>query len=198
MLSLLKRINAPLSHLSFSDFLAPLAIRLYLVPVFWMAGIGKLNDMDSTIAWFGNTDWGLGLPFPTLLAWLASITEAAGAVMLLIGFGVRWISLPLMITMLVAGFTVHWQNGWLAIATGSGIFATQRTVEAAERLERAKAILQEHGHYGWLTEHGNFVVLNNGIEFAATYFIMLLALLSLGSGKACLDFWLNRRFQLGL
>ena len=198
MLSLLKRINAPLSHLSFSDFLAPLAIRLYLVPVFWMAGIGKLNDMDSTIAWFGNTDWGLGLPFPTLLAWLASITEAAGAVMLLIGFGVRWISLPLMITMLVAGFTVHWQNGWLAIATGSGIFATQRTVEAAERLERAKAILHEHGHYGWLTEHGNFVVLNNGIEFAATYFIMLLALLSLGSGKACLDFWLNRRFQLGL
>lgn len=198
MLSLLKRINAPLSHLSFSDFLAPLAIRLYLVPVFWMAGIGKLNDMDSTIAWFGNTDWGLGLPFPTLLAWLASITEAAGAVMLLIGFGVRWISLPLMITMLVAGFTVHWQNGWLAIATGSGIFATQRTVEAAERLERAKAILQEHGHYGWLTEHGNFVVLNNGIEFAATYFIMLLALLSLGSGKAGLDYWLNRRFQLGL
>ena len=198
MLSLLKQINAPLSHLSFSDFLAPLAIRLYLVPVFWMAGIGKLNDMDSTIAWFGNTDWGLGLPFPTLLAWLASITEAAGAVMLLIGFGVRWISLPLMITMLVAGFTVHWQNGWLAIATGSGIFATQRTVEAAERLERAKAILQEHGHYGWLTEHGNFVVLNNGIEFAATYFIMLLALLSLGSGKAGLDYWLNRRFQLGL
>ena len=198
MLSLLKRINAPLSHLSFRDFLAPLAIRLYLVPVFWMAGIGKLNDMDSTIAWFGNTDWGLGLPFPTLLAWLASITEAAGAVMLLIGFGVRWISLPLMITMLVAGFTVHWQNGWLAIATSSGIFATQRTVEAAERLERAKAILQEHGHYGWLTEHGNFVVLNNGIEFAATYFIMLLALLSLGSGKAGLDYWLNRRFQLGL
>ena len=198
MLSLLQRINAPLSHLSFSDFLVPLAIRLYLVPVFWIAGIGKLNDMDSTIAWFGNTDWGLGLPFPTLLAWLASITEAAGAVMLLIGFGVRWISLPLMITMLVAGFTVHWQNGWLAIATGSGIFATQRTVEAAERLERAKAILQEHGHYGWLTEHGNFVVLNNGIEFAATYFIMLLALLSLGSGKAGLDYWLNRRFQLGL
>ena len=198
MLSLLKRINAPLSHLSFSDFLAPLAIRLYLVPVFWMAGIGKLNDMHSTIAWFGNTDWGLGLPFPTLLAWLASITEAAGAVMLLIGFGVRWILLPLMITMLVAGFTVHWQNGWLAIATGSGIFATQRTVEAAERLERAEAILQEHGHYAWLTEHGNFVVLNNGIEFAGTYFIMLLALLSLGSGKAGLDYWLNRRFQLGL
>jgi uncharacterized membrane protein YphA (DoxX/SURF4 family) len=132
------------------------------------------------------------------LAWLATLTEAVGAILLLIGFGVRWISIPLMVTMLVAGLIVHWQNGWLAIATGSGLFATDRTVEAVERLDRAKSILQEHGNYGWLTEHGNFVVLNNGIEFAATYFIMLLALLYLGSGKAGLDYWLNRRLDLGL
>ena len=26
------------------DFLAPLALRLYLVPVFWMAGTKKLNN----------------------------------------------------------------------------------------------------------------------------------------------------------
>lgn len=198
MLNLLKRMNAPLAYLSFADFLAPLALRLYLVPVFWMAGSGKLNNMESTIAWFGNPDWGLGLPLPALLAWLATLTEAVGAILLLVGIGVRWISLPLMMTMLVAGITVHWQHGWLAIATGSGLFATDRTVEAVERLDRAKTILQEHGNYGWLTEHGNFVVLNNGIEFAATYFIMLLALLYLGSGKAGLDYWLNRRFDLGL
>jgi uncharacterized membrane protein YphA (DoxX/SURF4 family) len=195
MLNLLKRMNAPLAYLSFADFLAPLALRLYLVPVFWMAGSGKLNNMESTIAWFGNPDWGLGLPLPALLAWLATLTEAVGAILLLVGIGVRWISLPLMMTMLVAGITVHWQHGWLAIATGSGLFATDRTVEAVERLDRAKTILQEHGNYGWLTEHGNFVVLNNGIEFAATYFIMLLALLYLGSGKAGLDYWLNRRFD---
>ena len=35
----------------------------------------------------------------------------------------------------------------------------------------------------WLTENGSFVVLNNGIEFAATYFIMLLALFYLGAGR---------------
>lgn len=103
-----------------------------------------------------------------------------------------------MITMLVAAFAVHWQNGWLAIAEKTGVFATERTVEATERLDRAKDILQEHGNYGWLTEHGNFVVLNNGIEFAATYFVMLLALLYLGSGKAGVDYWLNRKFHLGL
>ena len=198
MLIFLKRMNAPLASLNFADFLAPLALMLYLVPMFWMAGSGKLNNMESTIAWFGNPDWGLGLPLPALLAWLATLTEAVGAILLLIGFGVRWISIPLMVTMLVAGLTVHWQNGWLAIATGSGLFATDRTVEAAERLDRAKSILQEHGNYGWLTGHGNFVVLNNGIEFAATYFIMLLALLYLGSGKAGLDYWLNRRLDLGL
>jgi TctA family transporter len=86
----------------------------------------------------------------------------------------------------------------LAIAEKTGVFATERTVEATERLDRAKDILQEHGNYGWLTEHGNFVVLNNGIEFAATYFVMLLALLYLGSGKAGVDYWLNRKLHLGL
>ena len=195
---LIRRLNKPLEFLAFADFLAPLALRLYLVPVFWMAGSNKLQSMESTIAWFGNPDWGLGLPLPALLAWLATLTEAIGAILLLIGLGVRWISLPLMITMLVAAFAVHWQNGWLAIAEKTGVFATERTVEATERLDRAKDILQEHGNYGWLTEHGNFVVLNNGIEFAATYFVMLLALLYLGSGKAGVDYWFNRKLHLGL
>ena len=198
MRDLIRRLNKPLEFLAFADFLAPLALRLYLVPVFWMAGSNKLQSMESTIAWFGNPDWGLGLPLPALLAWLATLTEAIGAVLLLIGLGVRWISLPLMITMLVAAFAVHWQNGWLAIAEKTGVFATERTVEATERLDRAKAILQEHGNYGWLTEHGNFAVLNNGIEFAATYFVMLLALLYLGSGKAGVDYWLNRKLHFGL
>tara|TARA_E500000178_G_scaffold41678_1_gene37418 strand:+ start:1518 stop:2114 length:597 start_codon:yes stop_codon:yes gene_type:complete len=198
MRDLIRRLNKPLEFLAFADFLAPLALRLYLVPVFWMAGSNKLQSMESTIAWFGNPDWGLGLPLPALLAWLATLTEAIGAILLLIGLGVRWISLPLMITMLVAAFAVHWQNGWLAIAEKTGVFATERTVEATERLDRAKAILQEHGNYGWLTEHGNFAVLNNGIEFAATYFVMLLALLYLGSGKAGVDYWLNRKLHLGL
>ena len=198
MRDLIRRLNKPLEFLAFADFLAPLALRLYLVPVFWMAGSNKLQSMESTIAWFGNPDWGLGLPLPALLAWLATLTEAIGAILLLIGLGVRWISLPLMITMLVAAFAVHWQNGWLAIAEKTGVFATERTVEATERLDRAKDILQEHGNYGWLTEHGNFAVLNNGIEFAATYFVMLLVLLYLGSGKAGVDYWLNRKLHFGL
>ena len=178
------------------DFLAPLLIRLYLAPVFYMAGINKYNGFDSTVAWFGNPDWGLGLPMPWLMAFLATATELIGAFFLLFGFAVRWISIPLMITMIVAAVTAHWQNGWLAIATGSGFFATERTEGAIQRLDRAKSILQEHGNYSWLTENGSLVVLNNGIEFAATYFIMLLALLYLGGGRfVSVDYWLNQRFR---
>jgi uncharacterized membrane protein YphA (DoxX/SURF4 family) len=178
------------------DFLGPLALRLYLVPIFWMAGTKKLADMDSIIEWFGNPDWGLGLPYPEVMAWLAALSETGGAILLLIGLAVRWISVPLMITMVVAAVTVHWQNGWLAIAEGSGLFATERTQGAIERLDRAKEILQTHGNYDWLTQNGSFVVLNNGIEFAATYFIMLLVLFFIGAGRFfSMDYWIRRAFM---
>ncbi len=178
------------------DFLGPLALRLYLVPIFWMAGTNKLADMDSVIAWFGDPDRGLGLPLPELMAWAATLTEVGGAILLLIGFAVRWVSIPLMITMVVAAVSVHLHNGWLAIAEGSGLFATERTEGAIVRLERAKEILQEHGNYSWLTENGSFVVLNNGIEFAATYFIMLLVLFFIGAGRFfSMDYWVRRAFM---
>ena len=193
LLSLACKAQALLNKSRAADFLAPLALRLYLVPIFWMAGTKKLADMESTISWFGNADWGLGLPFPALLAWLATLTEAVGAIALLIGLGVRWISIPLMFTMVIAAVTVHLQNGWLAIAEGSGMFANERTMGAIDRLDRAKDILKEHGNYSWLTENGSLVILNNGIEFATTYFIMLLVLFFYGPGKASLDYFIEKR-----
>lgn len=67
------------------------------------------------------------------------------------------------------------------------------------RLDAAKEILREYGNYEWLTEQGGFVVLNNGIEFAATYFIMLLPLFFWGSGRyVSVDYWLSRRFESGI
>ena len=175
------------------DFLGPLALRLYLVPIFWMAGSKKLADIDSVAEWFGNPDWGLGLPFPEFMAWAAALTEAGGAILLLIGLAVRWISIPLMVTMAVAAWTVHAQNGWLAIAEGGGLFATERTIGAVERLDRAKDILREYGDYDWLTEHGSFVVLNNGIEFGVTYLVMLFSLLFTGGGRfTSVDYYLSR------
>ncbi|PHS24670.1 MAG: hypothetical protein COA83_07460 [Methylophaga sp.] len=172
------------------DFLAPLALRLYLVPVFWMAANTKWDPFDSdsslqgTIDWFGNPDWGLGLPFPEIMAHLAWGAEYFGAIALALGLAVRWFSIPLMLTMVVAAVTVHWGNGWLAIA------------EPSVQLEAGRSLLQEHGNYNWLTENGNFVILNNGIEFATTYFIMLLALFFIGAGKyISADYWIARKFS---
>lgn len=195
-MEMLLKLQGLLDRTRAIDFLAPLALRLYLAPIFWMAGSKKLEDMDSIIAWFGNPDWGLGLPFPTFMAWAATLTEAGGAILLVLGLATRWISIPLMATMIVAAVTVHWGNGWLAIAEGDGMFATERTQGAIERLDRAKGILQEHSNYDWITQNGELVMLNNGLEFAATYFIMLLALLFLGGGKyISMDYWISKKFR---
>ena len=213
MIGILNFFQTLLDKFRALDFLAPLALRLYLVPIFWMGGTMKLNNAgldclsgangpcdftpkQDIIDWFGNVDWGLGLPFPELMAYLASYTEYFGAILLLVGLAVRWISIPLMVTMVVAAVTVHLPNGWLAIADGAGVFATARTEGAIERLDVAKNILQEHGNYSWLTENGGFVVLNNGIEFSATYFIMLLTLFFIGAGKYfSLDYFIARKWR---
>lgn len=174
------------------DGLPALAVRLYLVPVFWMAGSQKFHHFDDTVAWFGNSDWGLGLPLPWLMAALAAGTELLGALLLALGLGTRLIALPLAITMAVAALTVHWQNGWQAIADASAPFANATVLAAPEKLERARAILQEYGNYDWLTSSGNFVILNNGMEFSVTYLVLCLALMTLGGGRyVSLDYWLR-------
>ncbi|MCH2039990.1 MAG: DoxX family protein [Saccharospirillaceae bacterium] len=171
------------------DFLGPLALRIYLFFPFWMAGTNKLAGFDSTVAWFGNPDWGLGLPAPELLAFLATWTEIIGAVFLLIGFATRYIAIPLMVTMVVAIFAVHWDNGWYAIAQSTD-------PEVADRLNRAKDILRENSNYDWITGKGSFVILNNGIEFAVTYLVMLLVLFFNGAGKyLSIDHWIKAKFR---
>jgi len=194
-MDLLRRMQAGLNKTNIADFLGPLALRLYLVPVFWVAGQNKLNGMENTIAWFGNPDWGLGLPAPALMAWLATGTEVLGAIALLVGLGTRWFAIPLMVTMLVAVFKVHIGNGWQAVADPMSPFANANVEGAIDRLDKAKSILREHGNYDWLTESGNFVVSNSGMEWAVTYFVMLLALYFSGAGKLSLDHLVSQRFN---
>jgi len=174
-----------------ADFLGPLALRLYLVPVFWVAGMNKLTHFDSIVGWFGS----MGLPLPTLMAGLATGAEVIGAVALLIGLGVRWMSIPLMITMVVAVITSHLGHGWQAVADPSSPFAGENIAGAMQRLDKARELLREHGNYDWLTETGNFVISNNGFEWAATYFVMLLALFFTGAGKLSLDHYIAKYFS---
>lgn len=191
--------NVLISKLKAIDWLGPLALRLYLAPIFIAVGAHKFANFDNMVAWFGNADWGLELPMPRLMVFLAASAELFGGVALLLGLATRLLVLPLMITMLVAAGTTHWDNGWFAIAPADpqtstatvlaavGIPAAARSLqnseEVGQRVAAAKSLLRRHGNYSWLTEKGSFVVLNNGIEFAATYFIMLLSLLFTGAGR---------------
>jgi len=207
----IQRIHRGLNATCQADFLAPLLLRFFLAPVFITAGLTKLLAFESTVNWMGNPDWGLGLPLPWLMAVLATATELVGGCLLLFGLATRLIAIPLMATMLVAAFAVHWDNGWFAIAPSDpstsmvrplaaiGIPAAEQSLEnskaVGERLSAARQILREHGNYSWLTGKGNIVILNNGIEFAATYFIMLLSLFFTGSGRYCsADYWIGRRW----
>ena len=197
------------------DGVASLLLRLILGPVLIAAGWEKLNGTN----WFGSMQDGFPFPFnilPPELSWfMASWTEFLGGLMLLVGLAVRWISIPLMVTMWVAAVAVHWDNGWTAIAPSNppaiciedsdaaaqaGSFekfvkcynVNERTIEASKRLAKGKEIMAENGNRRWLNQYGSFVKLNAGIEFAAIYFAMLFALVMIGGGRYfSLDYWIG-------
>ena len=198
------------------DGVASLLLRLILGPVLIAAGWEKITGEN----WFGFQLDSFPFPFnvlPPELSWfLASWTEFLGGIALLLGLGTRLIAIPLAVTMFVAAWSVHLDNGWPAIAPSSppavcipgdaahaqsNVFeryikcynVNERTIEASKRLERAKGILREHGNWRYLNGSGSIVKLNNGIEFAATYLVMLLALVIIGGGRwFSLDYWISR------
>lgn len=87
-----------------------LFIRLVLAYGFFTPAKMKWGDIQSIADWFESMNY----PLPTLNAYLAASAEAAGVVLLTLGLFSRLISIPLIITMLVAIFTVHISNGFNA------------------------------------------------------------------------------------
>ena len=182
--------DATLERLKPLDGVPPLLLRLFLAPVMIQAGWVKATGFSGTVSWFGNT---LGMPLPEVMAFLATAAELGGGIMLLAGLATRLVAVPLMITMAVAAFTVHWENGWLVLSDASTGLANDRIMEAVPRKAEIISILKEHGDYKWLTARGSVTILNGGIEFAATYFLMLLSLFFTGGGRyTSTDYWLAR------
>ena len=181
-MSIIRLINTLFDKLGALNFLAPLALRLFLAPIFILAGMNKLSNVQNVAFWFES----LGFPAPEVMVWLAGGTELIGGIMLLIGFGVRWAAVPLMVTMAVAAST-HWDNGWHALPEQELTMPWEWRVDliedASERKSKAKEILKANSNYKWITSAGSFTILKNGIEFAATYFIMLLTLFFIGAGR---------------
>ena len=91
---------------SISLFLARLAVAYG----FYDPAMQKWSDIDSVATWFGS----MGIPFPTLNAYMAASTEILGVVLLTLGLFTRLISIPLMIVMVVAISTVHLAHGFSA------------------------------------------------------------------------------------
>ncbi|HVH86332.1 MAG TPA: DoxX family protein [Terriglobales bacterium] len=96
--NLYRRLITALNSLQ-SPFL--LLVRLYWGWQFWQAGWGKLQDISKPIGFFAD----LGIPFPVFNAWLISLLECFGGILLFVGLASRLIAIPLVIDMTVAYLT---------------------------------------------------------------------------------------------
>ncbi len=90
--------------------LPPLFFRLVLAYGFYGPAMMKWGNINGIADWFGS----MGIPFPTLNAYMAASTEMAAVILLPLGLATRIISIPLIITMIVAIVTVHLGNGFEA------------------------------------------------------------------------------------
>lgn len=139
-----------------------LFVRLIIAYNFYEPAMMKWSDMASTAMWFES----MGIPFPTLQAYMAASTEILGVVLLTLGLFTRAISVPLIVVMFVAIATVHGENGYAMIQAGSEIAGA------------------------WINgveTPGTIVALQNGFEIPLYYIIFLLVLVADGAGKFSLD-----------
>lgn len=98
---------------AFGD-LPSLFFRLILAYGFYGPATMKWGNISGIAEWFGS----MGIPLPTLNAYLAASTEMAAVILLPLGLATRFISIPLIITMVVAIVTVHLGNGFEAGSNG--------------------------------------------------------------------------------
>lgn len=91
-----------------------LGLRLVLAYGFYGPAKAKWEDINAIAEWFAS----MGMPLPKLNAYMAASTEMLGVVLLTLGLATRFISVPLIIVMIVAVKTVHWENGFNASDNG--------------------------------------------------------------------------------
>ena len=80
-MQILSRLRGWLDLTRNVDFLAPAALRLYLAPVFILAGMNKLGNAENVAAYFEF----LGVPAPGLMVYVAGLSELVGGILLILG-----------------------------------------------------------------------------------------------------------------
>jgi putative oxidoreductase len=91
---------------------APIPLRLIVGYGFLVHGVLKLGRGVDVFA--AALD-GLGIPAPHLMAWTTVVIEVVCGFAVLIGAYIEWMSVPMIIVLLVALFTVHLQFGFSSI-----------------------------------------------------------------------------------
>ncbi len=98
-----------------------LALRVFMGLGIAYHGYGKVFGGHMTMLTEGLVK--MGMPAPTLLAWLAALSEFAGGLCIALGFGTRIAAFFVFFTMCVAFFKAHaadpWQVKELAFLYGS-------------------------------------------------------------------------------
>lgn len=165
------------------DFLPPLLLRLFLAPMLWVSGSEKLGlfkaenvDFLNLMTWVDMSAYqatveslkeaAIPVPLPELMAWVIPGLEAIGAFLLIIGFAVRWISIPL-----------------LLLVTGTIMMA----FVGKDILELLSSFFSTHGY----ADHNT-----GGVTQIITYFIMFLTLFFMGAGRYfSIDWILHRKLE---
>lgn len=171
-----------LNWLRVFDFLAPLAIRLLLAPIFWVDGVKRLGLFSAAdFVWYNPLTWWNQEAFitnasamnDTILSSLGATgsalvggLEVGGAILLILGFAVRWIVLGLFVVVVVLGLQA------VGGLTGVGPAAQQ-----------------------FFLEHGYTTLGSTPFALYTTYFVLLLTLFFMGAGRwFSLDWYIYRNF----
>jgi len=93
---------------------APLPLRLIIGYGFMAHGWAKLSRGP---AGFAKLLEQVGAPLPEATAWVSTLIEVLGGLAILAGAFVAAVSVPLIVMMLVAMFTVHLRYGFSAVNT---------------------------------------------------------------------------------
>ena len=107
-MNLLVTFDKKLKTLKKFEFIGLFFIRIYLAYIFWIHGNSKLTEVEQFTSFLGSLD----IPFPDIVVWILITSELVGALLLLVGLFVRWVTLPLLTPMILAIFFVNWENGW--------------------------------------------------------------------------------------
>lgn len=118
------------------DFIAPLVIRLFLAPMLWVEGTRRLGLFQGDFVIYNPLTWAdagafaksveavsyssiAGLGDHTLVLLFGCI-EIVAAVLLVLGFGVRWVTLALMFVMAVLGLMAGFLEAGEQLVMGHG------------------------------------------------------------------------------